>query len=64
MSWAELVIGSTYSTASTEFERPVDFPDPGLEIPNNDDPARITANRWRFILGLEIPIFGKKVSIK
>lgn len=64
MSWAELVIGSTYSTASTEFERPVDFPDPGIEIPNNDDPARITANRWRFILGLEIPIFGHKVEFK
>ena len=64
MSWAELVLGSTYSTASTDFDRPVDFPDPEIEIPNNDDPASITANRWRFIVGLEIPIFGHKVEFK
>ena len=64
MSWAELVLGATYSTASTEFERPIDFPDPELEIPENDDPARVTFNRWRFMVGLEIPIFGHKVKIE
>ncbi len=64
LSWAELVLGSTYSTASTEFESPVDFPDQGLEIPHNDAPATIIHNRWRFIIGLEIPIFGHKVEIK
>lgn len=63
MSWAELVLGATYTTASTTFERVIQFPDPDIEIPNNEDPARITLNRWRFILGLEIPIFGKKVEI-
>ena len=64
ISWAELVLGATYSTVTADFERPIDFPDPGLETPENDDPARVTFNRWRFILGLEIPIFGHKVEFK
>lgn len=63
-SQTELALGATYSTASTDFERPIDFPDPGLEIPNNDDPARVSFNRWRFMVGLEIPIFGRKVKIE
>jgi len=61
-SWAQIVIGSTYSTASVEFDRPVDFPDPEIELPNNDNNAKVTEERWRFIVGLEIPIFGKKVE--
>jgi len=64
LSWAQLVIGSTFSTASVKFERPIDFPDPEIELTNNDNLAKITEDRWRFILGLEIPIFGKKVEFK
>jgi len=64
LSWAQLVLGATYTTASATFDRVIQFPDPDIEIPNNDDPARVTLNRWRFILGLEIPIFGKKIEIK
>ena len=64
LAWAQLVIGTTYSTASVKFERPIDFPDPEIELPNNDDMARITQERWRFVLGLEIPIFGKTVKFK
>ena len=64
MSQTELALGATYSTASTDFERPIDFPDPGIEIPANDNPASVSFNRWRFIVGLEIPIFGRKVKIE
>jgi len=61
---AQLVIGSTYSSATTTFDRPVDFPDPDDEITESDDPSSLGVSRWRFILGLEIPIFGRKVEFK
>lgn len=60
----KLVVGATYSTASGAFGDPIDFPNPDYDVPVNDDPSQITVNRWRFILGLEIPIFGYDVEIK
>ena len=58
----KLVVGTTYSTASGEFSDPIDFP--LGEVPINDDPSRITQNRWRIIVGLEIPLFGYDVEFK
>jgi hypothetical protein len=61
---AQLVLGSTYSSSSTTFDRPIDFPDPDDDIQENEDPSSLGVSRWRFILGLEIPIFGHKVELK
>ena len=58
----KLVVGTTYSTASGEFSDPIDFP--LGEVPINDDPSRSTQNRWRIIVGLEIPLFGYDVEFK
>ena len=58
----KLVVGTTYSTASGEFSDPIE--PPLGEIPINDDPSRITLNRWRIIIGLEIPLFGYDVEFK
>lgn len=60
----KLVVGTTYSTASGDFSDPIKFPNPDVEIPVNEDPSRITSNRWRIILGLEIPIFGYDLEIR
>ena len=61
---ARVVIGSTYSSATATFDRPIDFPDPDDEIMDSDGPSSLGVSRWRFILGLEIPIFGYKVEFK
>lgn len=61
---AQVIIGATYSTASGNFGDPIQFPDPDLEVPVNDDPSRLTLTRWRLILGLEIPIFGYNLEVK
>ncbi len=58
----KLVLGSTYSTASGEFSEPIDFPLENTDVPVNDDPSRIRVDRWRFIVGLEIPIFGYELE--
>ena len=62
---AQITIGSTYSVASGDFERPIDFPDPeDGEFPDNDELSQFKATRWRFIVGLEFPIFGYDVNFK
>ena len=58
----ELVVGATYSTGSTEFGDPIRFP--GDDLPANDNPSHITATRWRFVVGLEIPLFGYELEFK
>lgn len=62
----DITIGGTYSAASTNFERPIDFPDPDPEIdlPDNEDPSTISFSRYRFIIGLEFPLFGYDVNFK
>lgn len=60
----ELIVGTTYSSASGDFAEPIDFPYEGVDPVVNDDPSRITVSRWRFIVGLEIPIFGYELEFK
>ncbi len=59
-----LITGITYATGSDKFEQSIGFPDSNLKLPNNDDFSKITTTRWRFIVGLEIPIFGYDLEIK
>jgi len=63
---ADITVGTTYSSARDTFERPLDLPDPedGPIVPGNDDPSEIGLTRWRFIVGLEFPIFGYDVNFK
>ena len=58
----ELVVGATYSTGGTEFGEPIRFPGEGLPV--NEDNSHITATRWRFVVGLEIPLFGYELEFK
>ena len=60
----KLVVGTTYSNGSGDFGEPIEYPNPGIEVPINDDLSRVTVTRWRFILGLEIPIFGYDLELK
>ena len=64
MKKVKLVIGTTYSTGSGDFGEPIEFPNPGVDLPINDDLSRVTVTRWRFILGLEVPIFGYDLEVK
>ena len=60
-----ITVGGTYSSATTDFERPVDFPDPEPDPnppPLNEDPSSASFSRYRFIVGLEFPIFGYDVN--
>jgi len=60
----ELILGATYSSASGDFADPIDFPFDGIETTASDEPSRVNISRWRFIVGLEIPIFGYELEFK
>jgi hypothetical protein len=64
MKKVHLIMGLTYATGSDKFEQPIDFPDSNVDFQLNDNPSRITITRWRFIVGLEIPIFGRDLEFK
>jgi hypothetical protein len=60
----ELILGTTYSSASGDFTDPIDLPFEGVESNARDEPSRVNISRWRFIVGLEIPIFGYELEFK
>ncbi len=60
----ELILGTTYSSASGEFADPIDVPFESVETNARDEPSRANISRWRFIIGLEIPIFGYELEFK
>lgn len=64
LNWAKLILGTTFSTGSSEFDQAIDVPDPKINLGNNDDNTKLSISRWRFIVGLEIPIFNYKLEIK
>jgi len=64
LNWAKLILGTTFSTGSSEFNQAVDVPDPEINPRKNDNNTKLSISRWRFIVGLEIPIFNYKLEIK
>lgn len=63
LNLAKLVLGTTFSTGSSEFNQPIEFSQSEINGGNNNDTSKITISRWRFIIGLEIPIFDYKLEI-
>lgn len=64
LSWAKMVLGTTFSTGSTNFSQPVDFPKPETSFTEQNGLSKMTLTRWRIIIGIEIPVFGYKIDVK
>ncbi|MBE9489336.1 MAG: hypothetical protein IMY67_03495 [Bacteroidetes bacterium] len=63
LSWSDMILVSTYSFGSSSFDKPDDtILENGNDINNNPEPASIILSRWRFIVGIEIPILDKKLK--
>jgi len=62
--WADITLGSTYTGASQQFDRPINFPDEG-DDPIFDSNAQSTLKfrQWRLILGFSLP-FAEKIKDK
>lgn len=62
IKWAQFILGATYSRASTQFVQPLVIPSQStLGIENTNDITSLQIERWRFIIGLEIPFLERKV---
>jgi len=56
-------LGSTYSFGRSSFDKPDDtIPVNGNDINIDQESASIILSRWRFIVGIEIPILSKKLE--
>ena len=59
--WGKITLGTTYSRSSVKLDDAPDIPDDG-----EPEPISITSavgfERWRFIIGLEIPLISEKVK--
>ena len=56
----EITVGATYSGASQEFDRPINFPDEGDDsVYDSGEQAKLTFSQWRFILGFSFPFADK-----
>jgi len=57
-----LIFGGTYSTGNSVFEKPIDA-FTGVENFNEaEESASLELSRWRFIIGIDIPIFNDKLK--
>ncbi len=64
MKKVKLIIGSTFTTGTDKFDQPFDFSESAIDFPINDEPSSILINRWQFVIGLELPIFGYNLEFK
>ncbi|WP_295093676.1 hypothetical protein [uncultured Flavobacterium sp.] len=55
----QLILGTSYTRSSSVFSKPIE-----IESDLGKESSNITYQQWQFIVGLEIPVFGKKIQIK
>lgn len=61
LNWASLIMGFTYTSSSGDFASPYSINAEGFDI-ENDLNTRINYTRWQFVVGIDVPILGSKVS--
>jgi hypothetical protein len=61
LNWASLIMGITYASSSGTFASPYKLEVDGFDIDNNLN-SQIKYTRWQFVVGIDVPILGKKVS--
>lgn len=62
LKWGHIVLGATYSSTKNTIEDEIDIPDGTPVDVAPDVLTSIKFERWRFILGLEIPLLEKKIK--
>jgi hypothetical protein len=61
LKWASIIAGFTYTSSSGSFANPYSIDAEGFDIDNNLN-SKLRYTRWQFVVGIDIPILGKKVS--
>ena len=61
LKWANVIAGFTYTSSSGSFANPYSLDVEGIDIENNLN-AKLKYTRWQFVVGIDVPILGKKVN--
>ena len=62
MSWASLILGTTYANSGTsEFSSPLNPAAEDINI-TDSEVTQFEFSRWQFIIGIEIPFLNEKVK--
>ena len=59
--WGDVILGGVYSVSKTDFEQSISIPINNASMVENEN-SRLNINRYRFIIGLEIPLLMNKVG--
>ncbi len=62
LKWGHIVLGATYSRTTSQIREETDIPDDIPEDEVSDVFTDIKFERWRFVLGLEIPLLQGKLK--
>ena len=54
-------MGFTYTNSTGSFASPYTINADGYDIENNLD-TTVRYTRWQFVVGIDVPVLGKKVS--
>jgi hypothetical protein len=61
LSWASIILGTTYTSGSSEFLSPLRPTEPDIND-TNTELTQIDYVRWQFVVGLEFPFIDNKVK--
>ncbi len=62
LNFGNIVLGASYSSTSSQVDDGPDIPIDGTDPPPNNVVTNIGFERWRFIIGLEIPLLQEKLK--
>lgn len=61
LNWGNFVLGGVYSVSESDFEQPITIPSANITVVS-DVETRLKLERYRFIVGLEIPLLTNKLK--
>lgn len=60
--WGTIILGTSYARTGTKIGTAPEIPDDGQQVLDRNITTQINYERWRFIVGLEIPLLLEKVK--
>lgn len=60
--WGKIVVGTSYARSGSEVFSAPDIPEDGQAVTPRNISTRINYERWRFIVGVEIPLIMEKLK--
>ena len=60
--WGNIIVGTSYARSGSQVLTAPDIPENGQNVPPRNISSQINYERWRFIVGVEIPLLMEKLK--